>query len=141
MTNKEKQELPRGIRNNNPGNIRAVTEYSWRGQIGVDSAGFCIFNKAVDGLRAMCVLWANYHRFHGCNTIRAYIDRWAPPTENNTDAYVNYVSEAVGVGPDEPIDVHMHAVQMLAAVVHYENGEQPYTTKVLQSAVTMSHVL
>lgn len=40
------------------------------------------------------------------DTIREVIERWAPPHENNTLAYVNEVSKAVGVAPDMIIDLH-----------------------------------
>lgn len=131
---------PRGIANNNPGNIRASTEFAWKGQVGVDEQGFCKFSAPVYGLRAIALLWANYHRYYGCDTIREYINRWAPPSQNPTSTYAAFVAAAAGVGVDDVIDIHAHALALVQAIVHFENGEQPYDTGLINHAIAMSHV-
>lgn len=130
---------PRGIRNNNPGNIRSAETYVWRGQTGSDPDGFAIFDAPIWGLRAICITWANYRDLHGCKTLADYINRWAPPVENFTSRYVRTVAEWLGVDPDKPIDIHALACPILACVVRYENRVQPYSVTELQRAVTLSH--
>lgn len=128
---------PRGIRNNNPGNLRAVAGIAWRGQIGADDKGFCIFDTAHNGLRANAKQLIAYQDKHGIRTVRGAINRWAPPSENDTGAYVNAVCAAVGVGPDDQIDMHRVTtlVPLLMAIVQHENGQQPYSTNEIGAAV------
>lgn len=131
--------VPRGIRNNNPGNIRTSTTFVWRGQDGADDAGFCRFTDAVWGLRAICIVWVNYRDHHNCQTLDDYIFRWAPPSENDSGTYAQTVARMLGVSASAPIDIHALAVPILASIVRYENGQQPYSVTELQRAVTLSH--
>jgi len=43
-----------------------------------------------------------YHKYHLC-TIRDIVTRWAPPNENNTQAYIENVSRLTGIAPDDPL--------------------------------------
>ena len=135
----EMPRLPRGIRNNNPGNIRAAVTYVWRGQSGSDDGGFAIFDSALWGLRAICIIWSNYRDLHGCSTLSDYVARWAPPSENDTTAYTDALARSLGAKPDSVIDIHADAVPLLSAIVMQENGQQPYSVTELQRAVTLSH--
>ena len=130
---------PRGIRNANPGNIRGSDKFVWRGQVGVDSDGFARFASPLYGIRAICLVWQAYHEHHGCTTLRQYITRWAPPSENDTAAYVAYMEQQLGVYPDVPLDIHADAANIVAAIIRYENAEQPYTLSTIQRGITLSH--
>ena len=83
--------MTRGIRNNNPGNIR-LTEDCWRGEIDGNDRSFKTFETMAWGIRAMFHLLNNYRILYGCDTLEKLVGRWAPPVENNTQGYVSFVS-------------------------------------------------
>ena len=97
----------RGIRNNNPMNIRKGN--SWRGERPFQSdKEFEEFESMEMGLRAGLKLIKNYQtkpllQANKANTILKIINRWAPPTENNTSSYIKTVSKRTGLLPDEVI--------------------------------------
>jgi len=130
---------PRGLRNNNPGNIRTNARYVWQHQTGADPGGFCVFDDPIYGMRAICILWSNYRDMHGCACITDYINRWAPPSENNSGMYARFIASRIGVAVDAPLDLHHDAAGLVAAIVSYENGRQPYTLTQIQRAITLSH--
>lgn len=74
------------------------------------------------------------------DTVRGVINRWAPSSENNTLAYINAVSRAAGVGPDDKVDLTNPGTLMLLvkAIVAQENGQQPYPLSLIAQAVTMA---
>ena len=118
-----KLRLPRGIRNNNPGNIEA-NAISWQGKIG-DDGRFIKFDKMENGVRALTILISNYYYRHGLKTIRGMIDRYAPPVENNTTSYVNHVAAKVGIDPDQPIQqIEPHIKDIVDAIIYHENGRE-----------------
>ena len=113
---------PRGIRNNNPGNIRASDD-DWQGKVGVDDAGFVIFDTPENGARALSKTLDTYSTKHGLNTVRGIIGRWAPESENDTAAYVDRVSKQIGVGPDDTLDLSGDTKQkLMAQIIAHENG-------------------
>jgi len=130
---------PRGIRNCNPGNIKAASSFVWREQKGADDKGFCIFSSPAWGIRAICLIWVAYEEHHGCSSLRDYIFRWAPPIENETSAYLTYMAKALDVDPYKPLDIHALTVPILKALTHYECGEQPYSDTVFARGVMLSH--
>ena len=116
--------LSRGLRNLNPGNIRhSKTRYKGEKLSSTDSS-FKQFESIEAGYRAMFVLLHTYRvRGYG-NTIAQFIARYAPPSENNTDAYVARVSKSAKIDRNTPIDT-LSAVQMIpivAAMSAVENG-------------------
>src|SRR5262245_59994502 len=90
----------RGLRNNNPGNIREPKgdPTQWVGDRATDDdPAFEEFLTMWHGVRAAAVLFKNYQSTYGLGTIAQLITRWAPPKENDTAAYIKAVSDAVGV--------------------------------------------
>lgn len=133
---------PRGIRNNNPGNLRPGSP--WQGSLGSDGGpggGYLRFDTAANGLRALAKLLRNYEK-NGHNTIRKAIARWAPASDNNdTAAYIAAVSRSVGVAPDVPLQLASNPARlaaMVAAIVRHENGVQPYSSAQIEAAVKAS---
>lgn len=119
------KQLPKGIRNNNPGNIDFVPRYKWQGLAAPPTDGrFCVFKTPFDGIRAIARTLITYEKQHGCNTIREIIERWAPDLENNTAAYIAAVSAATGFGPDQELDMesYEHQVGIVKAIINHENG-------------------
>lgn len=115
---------PRGIRNCNPGNIR-VTKDKWKGlREEQTDKEFFQFKTMAWGYRAMIKTLQNYRKRHGCETIADFIRRWAPPSENDTMAYLRIVCEKMGVPTIFVPDIESKAAMcMLAAAMSFvENG-------------------
>ena len=130
----------RGIRNNNPGNIRWKDK--WRGlkKDGREQdEDFCVFVAPEYGIRAMCKTLLNYSKLHKINTVAGIIHRWAPPSENNTVSYINHVSKELGVDADETIDVSNKNVmlKLIKAIIKHENGINPYSDEVIKKGMNL----
>jgi hypothetical protein len=120
-------DLPRGLRNNNPGNI-VLSDIPWLGKIAGEDERFETFQTPEHGLRALSLNLLNYARKYGLQTIEDIIPRWAPASENNTSAYINSVSQKLGIDPTQPLnleDPDMLA-KLSSAIVAHENGKDPY---------------
>ena len=129
--------IPRGIRNNNPGNIRKGND--WQGERSRQTdREFEQFSTPEYGIRALAKILLAYERKHGLNTVRTLITRWAPPNENNTDAYANAVAGSLGVDADTPINVAEHLQGLVSAIIRHENGQQPYSAETLALGVKMA---
>lgn len=136
----EDTRVPRGIRNNNPGNIKAFGGIHWRGQRGQDADGFATFSSPRFGLRAIAVIWQDYCYYHKFTTLRQYLDRWAPPSENHTETYLRVLCAAAAVGPDEPYNPCERPLFVLRAIVCMECGYCPYSDTDLQAALDAAHI-
>lgn len=79
----------RGMRNNNPGNLR-----SGYGQVGTDSGGYAVFPTREAGYNAAARQLVGYHNA-GLDTINAIVSKWAPASENDTQAYIASVVESM----------------------------------------------
>lgn len=131
----------RGIRNNNPGNIRWGDE--WKGLVPETQRtdkSFCQFKSAEYGIRAMIIILRNYQRKHGLSTISGIINRWAPTNENDTQAYIKSVAKATGVDPDQRIDTSdsRFMMKLLQAIIQHENGDQPYGFDIFVKAIDLA---
>lgn len=119
-----KKTLPRGLRNNNPLNIRINSDkFVGEVQPSTDKA-FKQFEAIRYGYRAAFRILKNYINNYKCDTIRKIITRWAPENENNTLAYVMTVSNRAGIAPDAPLsaDNREMMVRIVAAMSYVENG-------------------
>lgn len=116
--------LPRGIRNNNPGNL-IRTASDWIGKVpfaqSTDSQ-FEQFTHVEYGLRAMAYdIIGDISK--GKNTLTALITEYAPPSENDTAAYINSVSNQTGVGANDTIPLSVDTlVAIMQAKIVVENG-------------------
>lgn len=130
-------KMTRGIRNNNPGNIRYNPANQWQGQVGKDDAGFVVFDKPENGIRALSVLLRNYQNKYGLNTIHDIIARWAPPNENDTAAYISSVSKQANLASYVNISLNDKATltKIVNAIIHQENGINPYEFAIINTGV------
>lgn len=115
---------PRGIRNNNPGNIR-ITKDRWKGLSPVQAdRDFFQFTEMKWGYRALLRTLQNYRRRHGCQSIKDFISRWAPATENRTGNYIAAVCKKLQVPSTYCPDVDDRGTMcaMAAAISEVENG-------------------
>ncbi len=116
--------MSRGLRNNNPGNIR-LGRVRYKGERAKSSdRAFRQFESMEWGYRAMFVLLHTYALKHGCNTLRKIINRYAPPSENHTENYIRRVAHATHLAPDEKISTIDKGVMtaIVAAMSEVENG-------------------
>lgn len=128
---------PRGLRNNNPGNIE-YNGTAWQGLDSPPSDGrFARFSDPVYGIRAMSRILDTYRDRHGLNTVQSIISRWAPAHENNTTAYTDYVARRVGVDPMQPL-TQSDRPAVIAAMIKMENGEQPYPMSLIEQGVALA---
>lgn len=128
--------IPRGIRNNNPGNIdRAGT--SWKGMAPDQSSDsrFIVFSAPEWGIRAMARILRTYMG-RGQNTIAKIISTWAPPSENNTTAYIEAVSKEVGL-PANALVTDAYIPAIIAAIIRHENGQQPYSPETVALGIQL----
>lgn len=98
---------PRGIRNNNPLNIRKGNNWYGERHPQVDR-DFEEFESMELGIRAAFVLLRNYitgynGRSAKFNTIRKIVRRWAPPVENATQKYIDFVVKSTGIDQNQVI--------------------------------------
>jgi len=130
---------PRGIRNNNPGNIRK-SAIAWQGGTDGDDPEFVTFSAPVYGIRAIAKVLLGYAGRYHLLTPKGIISRWAPPCENATAAYADDVAHRLGVGPDQPVAVdHPEVLKILvAAIIRHECGRQPYADDLLGEGVAMA---
>jgi len=136
----EQAPLPRGIRNNNPGNIRRSATH-WQGMAETQTdPDFVVFADPIHGIRAMAVILRHYAHEISPLTIRTVIGRWAPPNENATETYIGGVAEALSISPDQQIDLGRSDVlgSLVTAIIHYENGQQPYSGAQMADAIALA---
>lgn len=130
----------RGIRNNNPGNIRRSSD-AWQGLAPVqDDPAFFKFESPEYGIRAMVRVLKNYQARHGLNTIRQIIARWAPSSENDTAAYIRNMEQWTGLGADLPLDLNQPFVlgALVPAIIRMENGIQPYPDALIAKGISLA---
>ena len=119
--------IPRGIRNNNPLNIRKSKD-KWKGlSLTQNDPSFCQFETLEYGWRAaFYLLTRTYYHKYRLYTIRSIVNKWAPPIENKTEAYITNVSKLTGIDPDEPIGIPSESpgrwMKLGRAMAIQENG-------------------
>lgn len=131
-------DIPRGIRNNNPGNLKR-NKTKWDGLAAVQNdPTFFTFVDAVYGIRAMARILRTYRSRHLLLSVDQIINRWAPHTENPTLEYVDFVSKRLGVKPWDDLSFHDDQVaDLIEAIIHMENGQVPYERKVILNGIRL----
>ncbi|MEO4005788.1 hypothetical protein [Flavobacterium sp. CAU 1735] len=115
-----------GLKNNNPGNIRRSKE-TWDGKVPFSLSRDLSFEQFYElryGLRAVMRILVTYSK-SGYSTISLMINRYAPASDNNdTNAYINYVSQKTGLKPDQPITklTGTLLIELTKAIVKMEIG-------------------
>lgn len=116
----------RGLRNNNPLNIRRGEQWKGLAKKQTDAA-FCQFETMAYGWRAaFWLLTRTYYHKYRLYTIRSIVERWAPPKENNTEAYVAHVALMMKYGAEIPLGIPSEHperwMQLGCAMAIHENG-------------------
>jgi hypothetical protein len=133
-------KLTRGERNNNPGNIERGSP--WLG-LSPDQSGdsrFAVFEEPIYGIRALAKLLLNYQRIHGLQTVEQIINRYAPPSENVTQSYVQSVANRLGVSPRERLNLSdpNTLMALTSAIIHHENGRVIYPREIIAQGVYLA---
>ena len=148
-------EVTRGVRTNNPGNIRRGKD-KWQGMVPEaerQDSEFVEFITPQYGIRALARLLMNYEK-KGYNTVRSIINRWAPPQGDSngqleggqytqdTGSYIKHVSTLLGVDPDDALDVDSYDVMLplVKAIIAHENNNYAYKDKLVIDAIRMAGV-
>ena len=95
--------MTRGMRNNNPLNIRRVAGSHWKGEIvsPIEDKEFVQFASVEYGIRAAFCILDTYRRKYQDVCVEDIINRWAPPSENATSEYIRTVCRLTGFGGKE----------------------------------------
>lgn len=118
-----KPNIPRGIRNNNPLNIRIGNV--WLGEVREPTdPDFEQFISMFYGVRAGFILIRRYIKHYKRTTIPAIISAWAPASENNTQRYIDNVSQLSGIPIDAQLDFNdeERMVALVDAMIVQECG-------------------
>lgn len=125
---------PRGIRNNNPLNIRIGNTWLGERPNPTDPA-FEEFVTMEYGLRAAFLILRRYIRRYKKNTISSIVSTWAPSSENNTIKYIDRVAQMTHLSPDEPIDYYDRDTmcKLVAAMAQVECGQPIDEAKIIKA--------
>lgn len=121
----KKNKIPRGIRNNNPLNIRVGN--NWQGEVSQPTDHtFEQFKEMKYGVRAAFIILRNYINRHKLNTIPKVINRWAPSNENNTLAYIKAVEKYSLIDINETLrfENKCQMINLFRAMCIVENGRE-----------------
>lgn len=115
-------QLPRGIRNNNPFNL-VKTAIPWKGKVQGQDQRFETFKSVQYGIRAGLLDLLNDYQ-EGKNTIQKLLLEFAPPSENQTNLYIQFVSSKLNLSPSAPLNVS-DIPDLAKSIIEYENGPNP----------------
>lgn len=131
-----RMDLPRGIRNNNPGNLK-ITPVEWKGKIPVSENTDGIFEQFENfiwGLRAMMLDIRN-DIFEGKDNLEKLIYEYAPPSENDTEKYIEDVELWSGISRYQQLTGGKQQMgRLIPAMVQKENGMNPVSQKIFNRA-------
>lgn len=102
-----KESLP--YRSRNPLNIRYSAKVKWQGQTGRNEEDYCRFSSFSMGYRAAVMILRSYRR-RGIKRLGTIIERWAPRTPRETDAYIQSVIDTISPRYSEPYVVARNTV-------------------------------
>ena len=140
--------MKRGIRNNNPGNIRRGAPWlglASRHEMTPEQKRekeFCVFRAPEWGIRAIVKIIYTYERKYSLDTVAGIIERWAPPVENDTSSYITQVAKAMDVEQDEPLNIRADNTMRLLvrAIIKHENGSEPYDDATIRASIALARV-
>jgi hypothetical protein len=118
-------DLPRGIRNNNPANIKK-NNIKWDGLSDVqDDNTFYKFDDMIYGIRAFFIIIFNDRKLYNIRSIKQIINRFAPESENPTNEYVNFIANKLDIDKDDELCVtdEEMLIKFAQSLFEFENGE------------------
>lgn len=132
----EQGASPSGLRINNPFNLKYFS-IGWRGETGQGGKDnlFSVFDTPENGIRAGMINIHTKMTRDGDNTVRKLITRLSPAFENPTEGFISFVAGRLAVAPDQPITWRPNIFALSKAIIHFENGKQPYSDDQLNEAI------
>lgn len=138
-------DTPIGVARNNPGDLMNYG-IPWQGLRPVQppEGQVADFVDVRWGIRAMAkTLLAYWHQ--DINTIRLIVTRYAPPSENPTEAYIAHVVKWTEHGPDDVLELENGADlgDLVEAMIEQEVGLDPdglprYSAELIDEAVNVA---
>ena len=128
------QLLTRGLRNNNPGNIR-ISGAAWLGKVSPNTDDeFEQFNEAENGIRALVKILKSYAA-RGVDTIERVVRTYAPSSENDTESYIRSVEKQTGINRNSKLVYPRDLYAIVPAIIKHENGINPYTQDTITTGI------
>ena len=115
---------PRGIRNNNPGNLNYVGQSGASKESG-ENGRFAVFESMRDGISALYRQIQLYFS-RGVNTIESVVNKYAPADDNNNvQAYIKQLVGATGKQADEKLSGEdtETVFKLIRGIINHENGK------------------
>ena len=111
----------------------------WQGQLPhnlIEESRFCRFRSPEYGIRAIYKLLQTYQIKYGLNSVKAIINKYAPPNENSTANYINRAAADIGIGINDRLNTKdkKAGIALATAIVGVESGYQPYGSNVFEKA-------
>lgn len=141
--------IPRGIRNCNPGNVEF--DYTpWQGLAKNQRADgrFCVFTAPKWGVRCIARVLITYFDKRKAadgspiDTAGEAIARWAPPHENPTEKYADFIRGKLGVHVGQKIDIYDYQTMktVVEAIIKFENGSMPYDKATIDAGLRLAGI-
>lgn len=127
-----------GYRNRNPGNVRYDGASRWDGMVGNPRQNdFIQFENDHYGIRSVARNVLTQYERGDYNTISGLLNRYAPRNQNNTQAYINHLTNVLGIGADEALDMNNPEVldAIVPIIITHETGSNQYTPEQICNAV------
>lgn len=127
--------LPRGLRDNNPGDLQQPSGTAWQGTVGLDGP-FVIFQNTDWGLRALARDIMTKINVDGLTTIDALINVYAPPDQNDTQSYILSVANDTGIGAGDALTADQATVtSIMRAIINHEIGDDDSSQYIADSDI------
>lgn len=130
----------RAERNNNPGNL------NFAGQAGATLEGgsgarFAKFGSTAEGVSALARQLQRYGE-RGLDTISKIINKYAPSSENNTQAYIDALSKRLGVSGDQKLDLNDAGTLsgLIKGISRHESGKDYLSDSDVLTGLSMAGV-
>lgn len=107
-------------KNANPCNVKHLGRQKWRGEIGRDRLGHCIFSDIQYGLRAAVLTLRSYQTKHGIKTLDGIIERFCG---GNPD-YVAFLSRRMNLRHDQEFEIIPRIPELVRWMSVYESGRE-----------------
>ena len=133
MQTRKQKMLPRGLRNNNPLNIRIGN--TWLGErVHPTDDEFEEFVSLAYGIRAAFIILRRYIRRYHLNTIQLIVERWAPRNENETEKYIQFVCKDTGLMPNTKIQYNDKNTmcKLVGAMAFIECGQRIEVSEIIK---------
>lgn len=127
-----------GYRNRNPGNVRYDGASRWDGMVSNPRQNdFIQFENDHYGIRSIARNVLTQYERGDYNTISGLLNSYAPRNQNNTQAYINHLTNVLGVGADEALDMNNPEVldAIVPIIITHETGSNQYTPEQIRNAV------